>query len=86
MQFRLRQVRRSLGLRQADLAGRLGISRVLISYLECGRKSPSLTFVTEIAQALEVPAWHLVDWDAPATPTGPHRRTQTVCRGGSLPT
>jgi transcriptional regulator with XRE-family HTH domain len=83
MDFRLRQVRTQLGLTQDALASRLGVSRVLISYLECGRKSPTLVFVSEIAQVLDVPAWVLVDWQADGPATAPHDRTRAALPCGS---
>jgi transcriptional regulator with XRE-family HTH domain len=81
MDFRLRQVRTQLGLTQDALASRLGVSRVLISYLECGRKSPTLAFVAEIAQAIDVPPWVLVDWQAVGQTPETHDRTRTCLPG-----
>ena len=48
--------RRARQLRQADVASRAGISEAYLSLLERGlRNDPSLTTLTGIAEAMEVP-------------------------------
>ena len=48
----IRIVRRQKGLTQKDLADRIGISYVNISRIESGRRTPSFTTVSKIADAL----------------------------------
>jgi transcriptional regulator with XRE-family HTH domain len=52
---RLRDVRRSLGLRQADFAERLGKDRSTVSKYERGERQLSLSDLLEIAACLEYP-------------------------------
>lgn len=40
------------GLRQVDVAKLCGIDRAFISYIEHGRRNPSLTTLTRIAEVL----------------------------------
>ena len=52
---RLREVRRRRGLRQADLAEEVGITRQTILAIEKGRLNPSVTIALKIARALAEP-------------------------------
>ena len=52
---RLREVRRRRGLRQADLAEEVGITRQTILAIEIGRLNPSVTIALKIARALAEP-------------------------------
>jgi transcriptional regulator with XRE-family HTH domain len=52
---RLRDLRRSLGLRQADFAERLGKDRSTVSKYERGERQLSLSDLLEIAARLEYP-------------------------------
>ena len=51
---RLRELRHSRGLTQADMARRFGIDRSFISEIECGRKAISLPMIEVIALGLEI--------------------------------
>ena len=51
--FQIRKRRKELGLTQADVAGRLGISRERIAQVESGTASPSLRLVDRFARALD---------------------------------
>ena len=51
---RLRAVRRERGLSLRDLAKRLDVSPSLISQVETGRASPSVSTLYAMAQALSV--------------------------------
>ena len=51
---RLRELRHSRSLTQADMARRFGIDRSFISEIECGRKAISLPMLEVIALGLQV--------------------------------
>lgn len=50
---RIRELRESKGLKQKDLAEKVGLSTPSISYYERGRKKPSMNNAFKIAQALD---------------------------------
>jgi len=52
---RVRQLRRQQDLSVADLAGAAGLSTGMLSKIENGQISPSLTSISALAQALNVP-------------------------------
>jgi transcriptional regulator with XRE-family HTH domain len=47
-------------LSQEQLAERAGLHRTHISYIERGLRSPTVTVLTRIAEALGVPTWQLL--------------------------
>jgi transcriptional regulator with XRE-family HTH domain len=51
--------RKKLGLTQGELATKIGISSSFITEIEIGRKSPSFTNISKIADALNAPSWSL---------------------------
>lgn len=51
----VRRVRRAQGLKQADLAARIGASQQKIHMLEAGRTRACLSEVVALARALETP-------------------------------
>ena len=51
---RLREMRHSRALTQADMARRFGIDRSFISEIECGRKAISLPMIEVIALGLQI--------------------------------
>jgi transcriptional regulator with XRE-family HTH domain len=58
----LRQQRAMLGLTQAEVAKRAGVTRFYISLLESGtRRAPSLPVRKRLAKALGVPLTTLLD-------------------------
>src|SRR5215472_15058699 len=61
--IKLLRTRRRFTLR--DLASRAGVSAAMISEVERGRKSPTVTLLTEIATALAVPTSYLFERDEP---------------------
>jgi transcriptional regulator with XRE-family HTH domain len=61
---RLREVRAAAGLKQTDVADRLGVSSVTVSRWERGAMTPPLSRVHEIADALGVAVGELVTGDA----------------------
>lgn len=60
---RVRRRRRELGLRQADLAERLGLDDSTVRAIESGRRGVSLDTLVALANALDVPAGWLVEQD-----------------------
>lgn len=57
---RLRELRRTAGLTQAELARRTGIHRPNIARVEAGRHTPSLETLTRLAQAIGVSTTHVL--------------------------
>ncbi|HOR80723.1 MAG TPA: helix-turn-helix transcriptional regulator [Sphaerochaeta sp.] len=53
----LKERRRKLGLTQAKLAGKIGVSTSFITEIETSRKAPSFSTIEKIGRALEVPCW-----------------------------
>lgn len=51
---RLKSVRKDIGISQEELADRANLNRTYISLLERGKRNPSLTCLSSIANALEV--------------------------------
>lgn len=51
----LRQLRRKTGLSLERLAERSGVSRAMLSQIELGKSTPTITTVWKVATALEVP-------------------------------
>jgi transcriptional regulator with XRE-family HTH domain len=52
----LQQIRRERGLSQEVLGFESGYHRTYISFLERGKKSPSLSTIMDLSEALRVPA------------------------------
>lgn len=52
--WNLRVARQRAGLRQQDLADRLGIFQSGISFWECGKVLPKITSVARLAEALGI--------------------------------
>jgi putative transcriptional regulator len=55
MRSRLRELRTELGLSQAELASRLGVSRQTVISIESGRYLPSLPLAFRIARLFSRP-------------------------------
>lgn len=83
----MRDLRRSAGLTQRDLAYRVAVGFPHISKIEAGRERPSLGLCRSIAQVLSVSGDHLAarfgylpDWAdellEPPAPPGPKPRGQ----------
>lgn len=66
----LRAVRNEKCLSQEDLAARLDLTRTYISYLESGKRYPSLEMLIALAQALDVRPGELLDRIAERLETG----------------
>jgi transcriptional regulator with XRE-family HTH domain len=69
--FRIGQIikilRAALGLRQKDLAERVGIQPHYLSLVEAGKRQPSLAVLRKIASKLDVPV-SLLFWEAEQRP------------------
>jgi transcriptional regulator with XRE-family HTH domain len=52
--WNLRVARRRAGLRQQDLADRMGNNQAGISYWESGKVLPQITSIVRLAEALEI--------------------------------
>jgi putative transcriptional regulator len=63
MENHVRRMRTDLGLRQEDLAERLGVSRQTIISIENGRYNPSLVLAHRLAGAFEVTIEQLFVFD-----------------------
>ncbi|MDI7246196.1 MAG: helix-turn-helix transcriptional regulator [Bacillota bacterium] len=57
---KLRSIREKLGLTQAEVAAKAGVSAALIGQIELGRVSPSLKTINKVASALGVSPCYLV--------------------------
>lgn len=57
----LRRIRIEKNLSQEELAARLNVSRSYISYLESGRRYPSIEMLIALAKALEIKPGALID-------------------------
>jgi transcriptional regulator with XRE-family HTH domain len=64
---RIRKVRLEQGIKQKDLARRIGISQGALTNFELGRRKISLEWILKISRALEVPIGYFME--AVETPT-----------------
>ena len=55
LQNRVRELRKRLGMRQADLADAVGVTRQTVIAIEKGRLNPSITLSLKIARSLQEP-------------------------------
>ncbi|HPZ15783.1 MAG TPA: helix-turn-helix transcriptional regulator [Sphaerochaeta sp.] len=53
----LKERRRKLGLTQAQLARKIGVSTSFVTEIETSRKAPSFATIEKISNALDVPCW-----------------------------
>jgi transcriptional regulator with XRE-family HTH domain len=61
----VRRARQELGVSQEELAARAGLHRTYISLLERGLRNPSLSVITQLADALKTSPSRLVaEFDA----------------------
>jgi transcriptional regulator with XRE-family HTH domain len=56
----VRQHRKQINLSQERLAERADLSSKMISFVERGERTPSLTVAESIAKGLSVPLWRLL--------------------------
>lgn len=52
--WKVKKLRKRVGLTQEELADQLKISRVYMGYIEQGRETPSLTLLLKIAKKFDV--------------------------------
>lgn len=52
----IKSLRVSAGLKQQELADRVGISASMLSLLESSKREPTIKMIKELARALEVPS------------------------------
>ncbi|MBS3937519.1 MAG: helix-turn-helix transcriptional regulator [Peptococcaceae bacterium] len=58
---RLKEIRATQGLSQAELAEKAGLSQPFIGAIEAGKKSPTVRTVEKLAVALGVSIFELLD-------------------------
>jgi len=61
--LKIRYIRENLGLSQAKLSLKSGVSQTYISELELGKKQPTLPIISKIADALGVSIEKLLEDD-----------------------
>lgn len=59
---RIRLVREAVGMTQADLAGRVGVTRQTLIAIEQGRYSPTLELAFQLARVFRVSIDELFDY------------------------
>jgi transcriptional regulator with XRE-family HTH domain len=59
--FNIRKFRNERGLSQEELAFECGLHRTYISGVERGIRNPTVVVLEQIAFALEVPTWRLLE-------------------------
>jgi transcriptional regulator with XRE-family HTH domain len=63
-------LRTAAGLRQTDLAERVGVTPSYLSLVESGRRSPSLRLLRRTSEALRIPLGLFLLWGEDADPRG----------------
>jgi transcriptional regulator with XRE-family HTH domain len=59
----LKVIRTASGIKQKDIAAKLGVTSNYISLIEAGKREPSISFLKKIARMLKVPTGLLLLWD-----------------------
>ena len=57
---RIKNIRKSKGMTQAELATKSGVSRVSIGNYERSSRTPDVYTIIKIANGLDVPSWKLI--------------------------
>jgi putative transcriptional regulator len=70
MNNRLRVLRAERGWSQAELGGRLGVSRQAVNAIETGKYDPSLPLAFKLARLFEMPIEEMFDDGPGDTPDG----------------
>lgn len=71
----LRLLRVAAGLKQVDLAARVGVTPNYLSMVENGKRVPSLSFVKSISEELDIPVGLLfLNADAMTASSSPERQ------------
>ena len=66
MNNRLRVLRAERGWSQAELGGRLGVSRQAVNAIETGKYDPSLPLAFKLARVFEMPIEQIFSEDEPS--------------------
>ena len=56
----LQEIRKERGFSQERLGLESGYHRTYISFLERGKKNPSLSTILDLAEMLRIPAWEMI--------------------------
>ena len=59
MTIRIKERMQEKGITSVVLSGKIGVSKVSISYIINGKQKPSFDTLEKIADALDVPMWQL---------------------------
>lgn len=68
------------GLKQKDLAEKVGVKPHYLSLVETGKRDPSLNIVRSIAEALNVPVSYLF-WEMDGIPVWPEAKERNLFKG-----
>jgi transcriptional regulator with XRE-family HTH domain len=82
---KLRYLRDSYSIIQAELAAQLGVSGAFINNIEAGRKGPSLTLVLQVAKLFGVATDYLLRDDVPINSMPPSSTRPLASRASGLP-
>ena len=74
--LRIKQIRARHALSLRDLANQAGVSAAMISEIERGKKAPTITVLSAIATALDVPTSYLFEKEEPAANLAITRRAE----------
>lgn len=66
MRVRIKEVREQKGIKQAELADRIDLSRPYLAQIESGQRNLTAARQEKIAKALDVSPIELIDFDAPS--------------------
>ena len=61
---RIRELRKGLGLKQAELGEKLGIGKSTVSDWESGKREFSTSMLRPLAEALGVDMWDIIGYDS----------------------
>ena len=62
----IKKYRKQKGIKQSELANTIGVTPTYISALENNRKEPSISLITKICEALDIPK-EVLFWEAVTT-------------------
>lgn len=60
--LRIKELRKSKGLSQEELAEKAETSQNYLSRIECGKENPTLDMLIKLSHALEVEMWEMFDF------------------------
>jgi transcriptional regulator with XRE-family HTH domain len=56
---KIKELRNSANLTQAELSGRMGVTQTYLGHVEQGLKTPSLSFLIKASLKLKIELWEL---------------------------